>query len=119
MPASSLSQTKWSCILSCRNGSLWACVHERYASVIVEKDDLYKKGGKQNKELLQVYSAALERQDLSRTYLVHHELESVVIIIIILIIIIIIIVGKPQPLCHLLVCQLPEQDLKLLRNLHA
>ncbi len=26
---------------------------------------------------------------------------------------------RPQPLCHLLVCQLPEQDLKLLRNLHA
>ncbi len=31
---------------------------------------------------------ALERQDLSRTYLAHHELESVVIIITVIIIII-------------------------------
>jgi len=37
---------------------------------------------------------ALERQDLSRTYLAHHELESVVVIIIIIII--------KQPLVRLL-----------------
>jgi len=42
--------------------------------------------------MLQVWQTALERQDLSHTYLAHHELESVVIIIIIIIIVIIIII---------------------------
>ncbi len=36
--------------------------------------------------------AALEGQDLSRTYLAHHELESVLIITIIIIVIVIIII---------------------------
>ncbi len=35
---------------------------------------------------------ALERQELSRTYLAHHELESIVVIIIIIVIVIIIII---------------------------
>jgi len=38
-------------------------------------------------------NTALEREDLSRTYLAHHELESVVIIIIIIIIVIMVTIN--------------------------